>query len=168
MAKKIALLTGGAGFIGSHLGERLLSEGFRVIAADNFLTGIPGNIKHLLKDKNFKFIKKDITRGLGITGKVDFLLHFASPASPDDYLKFPIPTLRAGSEGTYRCLELAREKKSVFVLASTSEVYGDPLEHPQSESYWGNVNSVGVRSCYDEAKRFAEALTSAYWRVHKV
>ena len=168
MLKKTAVITGAAGFIGSHLCERLIQEGLRVIAVDNYLTGSPANIKHLLREKNFRFIRKDITLGLEVKGRVDFLLHFASPASPEDYLKFPIPTLRVGSEGTRHALELAREKKSVFVLASTSEVYGDPLEHPQTESYWGNVNPVGARSCYDEAKRFAEALTVAYQRVHRL
>ncbi len=168
MRKKIAVITGGAGFIGSYLCDKLLAEGFRVICLDNFITGALKNVEHLLKDKNFTFIKHDVTENIHIKGKIDYVLHFASPASPVDYLKFPIQTLKAGSCGTYNALELTREKRAGFMLASTSEVYGDPLAHPQPESYWGNVNPVGIRSCYDEAKRFAEALTIGYHRVHKI
>jgi len=167
MRNKIAVITGGAGFIGSHLCDRLIKEGFRVICLDNFITGKLENIKHLLKDKNFDFIEHNVTRYIDISGRVDYVLHFASLASPVDYLKFPIQTLKVGSLGTHNALGLAKEKKSKFILASTSEVYGDPLVHPQTESYWGNVNPVGVRGCYDESKRFAEALTMAYHRVHK-
>ncbi len=168
MPKHIVVITGGAGFIGSHLCERLISEGFKVICLDNFITGAPGNIRHLLKDKNFKFIKHDVTKYIDIKAEVDYVLHFASLASPVDYLNYPIKTLKVGSLGTHNALGLAKAKKAGFMLASTSEVYGDPLVHPQAESYWGNVNPVGVRSCYDESKRFAEALTMAYHRAHKV
>lgn len=168
MPKKIALITGGAGFVGSHLCDRLLKDGLRVIAVDNFITGSPRNISHLLKEKNFVFLKKDVSQGLKVAGKIDYVLHFASPASPVDYLEHPIETLKVGSLGTLNALELARDKKAKFMLASTSEVYGDPLVHPQTEKYWGNVNPIGVRSCYDEAKRFSEALTMAYLRRHKV
>lgn len=168
MPRKTAVITGGAGFIGSYLCERLLEDGFRVICLDNLLTGKKENIRHLLEKKDFKFSKCDVTEYIRVKGKVDYVLHFASPASPVDYLKFPIQTLKAGALGTLHALDLAKEKKAVFVLASTSEVYGDPLVHPQPESYWGNVNCTGVRSCYDEAKRFAEALTLAYYRVHKI
>ncbi|MFC1674370.1 UDP-glucuronic acid decarboxylase family protein [Candidatus Omnitrophota bacterium] len=168
MLKGRAVITGGAGFIGSHLCEKLLSEGYKVLCLDNFVTGSQKNIKHLLKDKSFSFKREDVSKRIGVTGKVDYVLHLASAASPVDYLKFPIETLRAGSSGTQNCLELAKLKKARFLLASTSEVYGDPLVHPQAEEYWGHVNPVGVRSCYDEAKRFAEAITMAYRRVHKV
>jgi dTDP-glucose 4,6-dehydratase len=168
MPKKTAFITGGAGFLGSHLCDKLIVEGFRVICMDNIITGNPGNISHLLKDKNFSFIKHNVTKYINIKGKVDYVLHFASPASPEDYLKFPIQTLKVGSLGTHNVLGLAKEKKAVFLLASTSEVYGDPLVHPQPEEYWGNVNPVGVRGCYDESKRFAEALCMAYLRVHKI
>lgn len=168
MPKKVVCITGGAGFIGSHLCDKFIEKDFRVICLDNFLTGNPQNIKHLSKDKNFEFIRHDIAKNLRIKGKVDYILHFASPASPQDYLKFPVETLKAGSLGTLNALELAREKKAKFLLASTSEVYGDPLVHPQKEAYWGNVNPVGVRSCYDEAKRFAEALTMAFRRVRRL
>ncbi len=168
MAKKIAVITGGAGFIGSHLCDRLLAEGFRIICLDNFITGSRENIKHLLPDNNFRFKEHNITKYIDIKEKVDFCLHFASLASPEDYLKFPIPTLKVGSLGTYNVLGLAKEKKAKFILASTSEVYGDPLVHPQPEDYWGNVNPIGVRGCYDESKRFAEALAMAYRRVHKI
>ncbi|MBI5144588.1 MAG: SDR family oxidoreductase [Candidatus Omnitrophica bacterium] len=154
--------------MGSHLSERLISEDFRVICLDNFITGRPENVKHLIKDKNFRFIKHNVTRYINLKGKIDYVLHFASPASPEDYLKFPIQTLKVGSLGTHNALGLAKEKKAKFMLASTSEVYGDPLVHPQPESYWGNVNSIGVRGCYDESKRFAEAITMAYQRVHKI
>ncbi|MEW6101479.1 MAG: UDP-glucuronic acid decarboxylase family protein [Candidatus Omnitrophota bacterium] len=162
------LITGAAGFIGSHLCDRLINEGFEVICVDNFVTGSPKNIRGLLKHKRFSFVKQDVTERIAIKGHLDFVLHFASPASPEDYLRLPIETLRAGSEGTHNALELAKSKKCAFLLASTSEVYGDPLMHPQTEAYWGNVNPVGVRSCYDESKRFAEALTMAYHRVHKL
>lgn len=165
--KKI-LVTGGAGFIGAHLCEGLLKDGFGVTCVDNFITGKEENIKGFFQNKNFKFLKHDAARPFNIKGKLDYVLHFASPASPQDYLKFPIQTLKAGSFGTYNALELALAKKAKFMLASTSEVYGDPLVHPQKELYWGNVNPVGPRSCYDEAKRFAEALTMAYRRVHKI
>jgi len=168
MAKKVILITGGAGFIGSHLCERLLKEGFKVICMDNLITGNLENIKPLLKDKNFLFIKHDVTKYIEIKGRIDYVLHFASPASPCDYLKLPIQTLKVGSLGTHNTLGLAKRKKAKFLLASTSEVYGDPLVHPQPESYWGNVNPIGLRGVYDEAKRFAEAITMAYHRVHKI
>ncbi|MCM8782471.1 MAG: SDR family oxidoreductase [Candidatus Omnitrophica bacterium] len=168
MKKKVVVITGGAGFIGSHLCERLLAEGFKVVCVDNLLTGSLRNIRHLLKDKDFIFIKHDVTRYIDIKGKVDYVLHFASPASPKDYLKFPIQTLKVGSLGTHNTLSLTRVKKARFMLASTSEVYGDPLVHPQTEDYWGNVNPVGLRGCYDESKRFAEALTMAYYRFHRI
>lgn len=168
MAKKTVVITGGAGFIGSHLCERLIGEGFKVICLDNFITGTQDNIKHLLKDKNFSLIRHNVTKHIEIKGKVWFILHFASLASPVDYLQFPIQTLKVGSLGTHNTLGLAKEKKAKFLLASTSEVYGDPLVHPQAEEYWGNVNPVGVRGCYDESKRFAEAITMAYHRVHKI
>jgi len=166
--KKTAVITGGAGFIGSHLCDRLINDGLKVICIDNFITGSRNNISHLLNNRDFTFISHDISEGIKITGKASFVLHFASPASPDDYLKFPVETLKVGSTGTYNALCLAKEKKAKFMLASTSEVYGDPLVHPQPEAYWGNVNSIGVRSCYDEAKRFAEAMTFAFHRVHKL
>ncbi len=169
VSKKLtALITGGAGFIGSHLCDRLISEGYKVICVDNLITGNMDNIKHLLKEPNFKFNKHNITKYISVSGRIDYVLHFASPASPVDYLNFPIPTLKAGSLGTHNALGLAKEKKAKFLLASTSEVYGDPLVHPQPEAYWGNVNPVGPRGCYDEAKRFAEAITMAYHRVHKI
>lgn len=168
MKKKTVAITGGAGFIGSHLCERLLKEGFRVICIDNFITGNRRNIKHLSGDKHFELIEHNVSRHITVPGTLDFVLHFASPASPDDYLKYPIQTLKVGSLGTHNALGLAKEKKARFMLASTSEVYGDPLVHPQPESYWGHVNSVGVRGCYDEAKRFAEAITMAYHRTHKI
>ncbi len=168
MAKKTVVITGGAGFIGSHLCDRLIGEGFKVICMDNFITGAKDNIRHLLKDKDFSLIEQNVTKPIKIAGKVYFVLHFASLASPVDYLKLPIQTLKVGSLGTHNALGLSKEKMSGFMLASTSEIYGDPLVHPQSEEYWGNVNSVGVRSCYDESKRFAEAITMAYHRMHKV
>jgi len=168
MKKKTVVITGGAGFIGSHLCDRLIQEGFSVICLDNFITGKMENIKHLAAHKNFRFIKHNVSKYIDIKGKPDYVLHFASPASPIDYLKFPIQTLKVGSLGTHNALGLAKEKKAKFILASTSEVYGDPLIHPQPESYWGHVNCVGVRGCYDEAKRFAEAITMAYHRVHKI
>lgn len=166
--KKTALVTGGAGFLGSHLCDRLLNLGFKVICLDNLITGNKDNISHLLRNKNFKFYKVDINKCMRFKEKLNFVLHFASPASPADYLKYPIETLRAGSFGTNNVLELAREKKARFLLASTSEVYGDPLVHPQKEDYLGNVNCIGPRSVYDEAKRFAEALTMAYYRTYGV
>ncbi len=168
MAKKTVVITGGAGFIGSHLCDRLIGEGFKVICIDNFITGDKSNLIHLLKDKNFSLIEHNVTKPITVAGKVWFVLHLASLASPVDYLKYPIQTLKVGSLGTHNALGLAKEKKAGFLLASTSEIYGDPLVHPQSEEYWGNVNSIGVRSCYDESKRFAEAITMAYHRVHKV
>jgi len=168
MKKKIVVITGGAGFIGSHLCDRLLREDFKVICLDNFITSDIGNIRHLLKEKNFIFIKHNVTKYIKVKDKIDFVLHLASLASPEDYLQYPIQTLKVGSLGTHNALGLAKEKKAVFLLASTSEVYGDPHVHPQPESYWGHVNCVGVRGCYDESKRFAEALAFAYHRVHKI
>uniref|UniRef100_A0A832DPL3 UDP-glucuronate decarboxylase n=1 Tax=Ignavibacterium album TaxID=591197 RepID=A0A832DPL3_9BACT len=163
---KTAVVTGGAGFLGSHLCDKLISEGFKVVCIDNFITGSPDNIAHLFGNDNFTFIKHDVTNFIHVPGNVDYILHFASPASPIDYLKLPIQTLKVGSLGTHKALGLAKEKKAVFLLASTSEVYGDPLVHPQNEDYWGNVNPVGPRGVYDEAKRFAESLTMAYHRYH--
>jgi dTDP-glucose 4,6-dehydratase len=157
-----AVVTGGAGFLGSHLCESLLSRGTEVVCLDNFLTGAPGNVAHLLPDPRFRLLRCDVTDFIHVPGEVDLVLHFASPASPPDYLRLPIQTLKVGSLGTLHALGLAREKQARFVLASTSEVYGDPLEHPQQETYWGNVNPVGPRGVYDEAKRYAEALTTAY------
>jgi dTDP-glucose 4,6-dehydratase len=166
--KKTVVITGGAGFIGSHLCNRLIKEGFKIICLDNLITGTLENIKYLLKDKNFRFVKQDVTKYIAIRGNVDYVLHLASPASPQDYLKFPIQTLKVGSLGAHNALGLAKAKKAKFMLASTSEVYGDPLVHPQPEDYWGNVNCTGVRGCYDESKRFAEAITMAYHRIHKI
>lgn len=165
---KTAVVTGGAGFLGSHLCDKLLNEGMRVICIDNLITGDLENISHLFGNDNFTFIKHDVTNFIHVLGKVDYILHFASPASPIDYLQLPIQTLKVGSLGTHKALGLAKEKNAVFLLASTSEVYGDPLVHPQSEDYWGNVNPVGPRGVYDEAKRFAESLTMAYNRYHGV
>jgi dTDP-glucose 4,6-dehydratase len=161
------LITGGAGFIGSHLCDYLLSKGHQVICMDNFITGDISNIEHI-RDERLLFIKQDVTNYLYAEGKLDYILHFASPASPIDYLNHPIQTLKVGSLGTHKALGLAKEKGAVFVLASTSEVYGDPLVHPQKEDYWGNVNPIGPRGVYDEAKRFAEAITMAYHRYHGV
>ena len=161
------LVTGGAGFLGSHLCEYLLNKGHQVIAMDNLLTGSITNIEHL-QGPNFKFIKHDVTEYLYIAGEIDYVLHFASPASPLDYLQHPIQTLKVGALGTHKALGLALSKKATLLLASTSEIYGDPLVHPQSEEYWGNVNPVGPRGVYDEAKRFGEALTMAYHRYHEV
>jgi len=168
MHKKVALITGGAGFIGSHLCDKLIQNNFKVICIDNLITGNIKNIEHLFKDKNFIFLKHNVCEYINIAGRLDYVLHFASPASPKDYLRFPIQTLKVGSFGTHNALGLAKKKKAEFMLASTSEVYGDPLVHPQPESYRGNVNCVGVRACYDEAKRFAEAMTMAYHRTHKI
>lgn len=165
--KPISLVTGGAGFLGSHLCEYLLGKGHQVIAMDNLLTGTVANIEHL-QGENFKFIKHDVTEYIYIAGPVNFVWHFASPASPLDYLQLPIQTLKVGALGTHKALGLAMDKKATFLLASTSEVYGDPLVHPQQEDYWGNVNPVGPRGVYDEAKRFAEALTMAYHRYNGV
>lgn len=162
------LITGGAGFIGSHLCERLIKEGHDVICMDNLLTGNMDNIAHLVGHERFKFIKHDVTEYIYVEGKLDNILHFASPASPIDYLELPIQTLKVGSLGTHKALGLSKEKGARFLLASTSEVYGDPLVHPQSEEYFGNVSPIGPRGVYDEAKRFAEALTMAYHRFHGV
>jgi dTDP-glucose 4,6-dehydratase len=162
------LITGGAGFIGSHLCDRFLAEGHEVIAVDNFITGAPENIAHLIGNPKFKLIGGDISHPLKVKDKIDNILHFASPASPVDYLEHPIPTLKVGALGTHNTLGLAKTHGARFLLASTSEVYGDPLEHPQKESYWGNVNPIGIRGCYDEAKRFAESITMAYHRVHAI
>ncbi|MEU3098493.1 UDP-glucuronic acid decarboxylase family protein [Streptomyces sp. NPDC006967] len=162
------VVTGGSGFVGSHLCDLLLDSGVEVVCVDNFLTGTEDNVVHRQLDDRFELMVHDVTDPIPIPGEVDLVLHLASPASPQDYLRLPVQTLQAGSLGTFSALELAREKKARFVLASTSEVYGDPLEHPQRESYWGNVNPVGPRSVYDEAKRFAEAATTAYRAEHGV
>jgi dTDP-glucose 4,6-dehydratase len=162
------VVTGGAGFLGSHLCDRLLAEGHEVIAVDNLLTGNPRNIAHLADEKRFRFLRHDVTHFIFIDGAVDAVLHFASPASPIDYLELPIQTLKVGSLGTHNALGLAMAKNARFLLASTSECYGDPLVHPQPETYWGNVNPIGPRGVYDEAKRFAEAMTMAYQRHHGV
>jgi len=160
------LVTGGAGFIGSHLCDRLLADGHRVLAMDNLITGSTDNISHLAGNGNFSFIHHDVTNYIFVQGELDFIFHLASPASPADYLAYPIQTLKVGSLGTHKTLGLALAKKAGYILASTSEVYGDPLLHPQPEDYWGNVNPVGPRGVYDEAKRFAEAITFAYRRFH--
>jgi dTDP-glucose 4,6-dehydratase len=162
------LVTGAAGFLGSHLCDRFLEEGHQVIGMDNLITGSPDNIAHLFGHERFRFVHHDVTEFIYVEGEVDGVLHFASPASPVDYLELPIQTLKVGSLGTHKTLGLAKAKDARFLLASTSEVYGDPLEHPQAESYWGNVNPVGPRGVYDEAKRFAEALVMAYHREHGV
>ena len=162
------LITGGAGFIGSHLGDRFLREGHEVICLDNLITGSTDNIAHLAGNTKFSFIKHDVTNYIFVEGELDAILHFASPASPVDYLQYPIQTLKVGSLGTHKALGLAKEKKARFLLASTSEVYGNPLVHPQKEDYWGNVNPIGPRGVYDEAKRFAEAMVMAYHRYHGV
>lgn len=162
------LITGGAGFIGSHLCDYYTSRGHNVICMDNLITGNVKNVEHLFGTDNFSFIKHDVTNYVHVPGKIDAVLHFASPASPIDYLKFPIPTLKVGALGTHKALGLAREKNARFLLASTSETYGDPLVNPQPETYWGNVNPIGPRGVYDEAKRFAEAMTMAYGRYHKM
>jgi dTDP-glucose 4,6-dehydratase len=162
------LITGGAGFLGSHLCELFLARGHEVVCMDNFITGSPDNIKHLFGRDGFTFIKQDVTQYIHIDGPLDYVLHFASPASPIDYLEKPIQTLKVGSLGTHKTLGVAKDKNARYLLASTSETYGDPLVHPQREDYWGNVNPVGPRGVYDEAKRFAEAMTMAYHRFHGV
>jgi dTDP-glucose 4,6-dehydratase len=164
----ISVVTGGAGFLGSHLSDRLLAEGHRVIAVDNLITGNTDNIAHLAGNKNFTFVHQNVTEYMYLAGPVHYVFHFASPASPIDYLQLPIQTLKVGSLGTHNSLGLAKAKGARFILASTSEVYGDPLQHPQTEDYWGNVNPIGPRGVYDEAKRFAEAMTMAYHRYHKL
>jgi len=168
MSGKHVVITGGAGFIGSHLCEAFLKKGFRVTAVDNYITGNTENIAHLKDNSNFRLMVHDMSKHIEIKDEVDYIFHFASPASPIDYLNYPIQTLKVGSLGTHNALGLAKVKKSGFLLASTSEVYGDPLVHPQREDYWGNVNPVGPRGVYDEAKRFAEAITMAYHHTHKI
>src|SRR6267142_5780371 len=163
-----SVVTGAAGFLGSHLTDLLLARGHKVIGIDNFVTGAVDNISHLGGNANFKFIQQDVTEFIFLEGSVDYVWHFASPASPIDYLELPIQTLKVGSLGTHKALGLAMNKQARFLIASTSEVYGDPLVHPQTEEYWGNVNPIGPRGCYDEAKRFAEALTMAYHKEHQV
>src|SRR5690625_530719 len=167
-ADRSVLITGGAGFLGSHLCDRFLDEGYRVICMDNLLTGSMVNIEHLFGNPDFHFIEHDVTNFVYVKGDLDLILHFASPASPIDYLEMPIQTLKVGSLGTHKALGLAKAKGARFLLASTSEVYGDPLTHPQREDYWGNVNPIGFRGVYDEAKRFAEAMTMAYHRYHGI
>ncbi len=165
---KTALITGGAGFLGSYLCESLLGRGFKVICMDNLITGTRDNITHLLDNRHFNFILHDVSKFIKIEEDIHFVLHFASPASPVDYLNYPIQTLKVGSLGTHNALGVAKAKQAVFLLASTSEVYGDPTVHPQRESYWGNVNPIGPRGVYDEAKRFSESITMAYHRTHKL
>ena len=166
--KKIVVITGGAGFIGVNLCQRLINENYRVICVDNFMTSTLNNLKNLIVDKRFELIKHNVSEHIAVPGRVDYVLHCASLASPVDYLIFPIQTLKVGSLGTHNALGLAKDKKAVFLLFSTSEIYGDPKVHPQKESYWGNVNPIGVRGCYDESKRFAEAITMAYHRIHRI
>jgi len=168
MDRKRILITGAAGFLGSHLCDRAIKEGYRVVAMDNLITGDLKNIEHLFKLEQFEFYHHDITKFIHIPGKIDYILHFASPASPIDYLKIPIQTLKVGAHGTHNCLGLAKAKSARILVASTSEVYGDPMVHPQTEEYWGNVNPVGPRGVYDEAKRFMESITMAYNRFHGV
>ena len=168
MAQPRTLITGGAGFLGSHLCDRLLAEGHAIVCMDNFLTGTPENVAHLIGYERFRLVEHDVTNFVYVEGPVDYVLHFASPASPMDYLQYPIQTLKVGALGTHKALGLAKAKGARFLLASTSEVYGDPALHPQPETYWGNVNPVGLRGVYDEAKRFAEAMTMAYHRYHDV
>ena len=168
MDKKTVLITGAAGFLGSHLCDRFIGEGFHVMAMDNLITGDIKNIEHHFSKPQFEFIEHDVTRHIEINGKLDYILHFASPASPIDYLKIPIQTLKVGALGTHNCLGLAKAKKARILVASTSEVYGDPLVHPQNEDYWGNVNPVGPRGVYDEAKRYLEAITMAYHNFHNI
>jgi dTDP-glucose 4,6-dehydratase len=164
----VSLITGGAGFLGSHLCDHLLAKGHRVIAVDNLITGDIRNIEHLFGNKDFSYVHYDVTNYLHVPGEINFVFHFASPASPIDYLQLPIQTLKVGSLGTHKALGLAKEKGATFLISSTSEVYGDPKVHPQTEDYWGNVNPVGPRGVYDEAKRFSEAMTMAYHRYHDV
>jgi dTDP-glucose 4,6-dehydratase len=166
--QKRVLITGGAGFLGSHLCDRFIKEGYKVIAMDNLITGDLKNIEHLFKLKDFEFYHHDVTKFIHIPGDIDYILHFASPASPIDYLKIPIQTLKVGAMGTHNCLGLAKAKNARILVASTSEVYGDPLVHPQTEEYWGNVNPVGPRGVYDEAKRYMESITMAYHTFHQV
>ncbi len=166
--KKRILITGAAGFLGSHLSDRFIKEGYEVIGMDNLITGDLKNIEHLFPNADFQFYHQDVSKFIHVPGKLDYILHFASPASPIDYLKIPIQTLKVGSLGIHNCLGLAKEKGARLLIASTSEVYGDPLIHPQSEDYWGNVNPVGPRGVYDEAKRFQEAITMAYHTYHKL
>ena len=166
--KPVSVVTGGAGFLGSHLTDLLLSRGHKVVAIDNLVTGSVANIEHLGGNQDFRFIQQDVTEFIFLDGPVDYVWHFASPASPIDYAELPIQTLKVGSLGTHKALGLAKHKKARFLIASTSEVYGDPLVHPQTEEYWGNVNTIGPRGCYDEAKRFAEAMTMAYHNDHGV
>lgn len=166
--RPVTVVTGGSGFLGSHLTDRLLAEGHCVVAIDNLITGNTRNVGHLAGNERFRFIKHDVTQYIFVPGRVDFVFHFASPASPIDYLELPIPTLKVGALGTHNSLGLAKVKGAKYLLASTSECYGDPLVHPQKEDYWGNVNPIGPRGVYDEAKRFAEAMTMAYHRYHKV
>jgi dTDP-glucose 4,6-dehydratase len=168
LSQHVSVVTGGGGFLGSHLCDRLVQEGHRVICMDNLLTGSIDNISHLIGNKNFQFIHYNVTEYIYVEGKVDYILHFASPASPMDYKRLPIQTLKVGSLGTHKTLGLAKAKGARYLLASTSEIYGDPLLHPQPEQYWGNVNPIGIRGVYDEAKRFAEAMTMAYRRYHGI
>src|ERR1700722_12695236 len=168
MSKQRVLITGAAGFLGSHLCDRFIAEGYHVIGMDNLITGDLRNIEHLFKLEHFEFYNHDVSKFIHVPGELKYILHFASPASPIDYLKIPIQTLKVGSLGTHNCLGLAKSKKARLLIASTSECYGDPLVHPQTEEYWGNVNPIGPRGGYDEAKRFAAALTMAYHRYHKV
>lgn len=168
MSKKRVLITGAAGFLGSHLCDRFIREGYKVIGMDNLITGDLANIEHLFKLEHFEFYHHDVTKFIHVAGHLDYILHFASPASPIDYLKIPIQTLKVGAMGTHNCLGLAKAKKARILVASTSEVYGDPLVHPQTEEYWGNVNPVGPRGVYDEAKRYMESITMAYHTFHGV